>query len=341
MAGARIPEGAGELNDPVSRRHFVKIMSASFMLAGLGLSTGCRKPEERNPALRQGGGELRPRPASVFRDGDAPRAGAIPLVVKSHEGRPIKIEGNPLYPGRQWRHGSLRAASDTQIYTIPTARRVLPNAAATANCNQRPARRGWLFGELAGKLQQAGGEGFSFLTEPATSPSRRRLQNSMRQKFPKARWFSYDPIDRRASMNARQLRPSARRFAPCFVTIGEKRSLSLDCDFIGAEEDAHNTIRRFAKGRKVVKAGDAMSRLYAVESLFTLTGLNADHRLRLPASAVIQVAAAIAAECGVSLSGIAKPAADHGEVDFRCAKICCQPRCSSRGRGHGQPLRFT
>ena len=40
------PEGASEL-DPVSRRHFVKIMSASFLLAGIGLgATGCRRPVE-------------------------------------------------------------------------------------------------------------------------------------------------------------------------------------------------------------------------------------------------------------------------------------------------------
>jgi MoCo/4Fe-4S cofactor protein with predicted Tat translocation signal len=42
------PSGASELTDPVSRRHFVKIMSASMMLAGLGvLGSGCRRPEEK------------------------------------------------------------------------------------------------------------------------------------------------------------------------------------------------------------------------------------------------------------------------------------------------------
>src|SRR5258707_5966742 len=42
------PAGASEFADPVSRRHFVKIMSASFMLAGLGVAgTGCRRPEEK------------------------------------------------------------------------------------------------------------------------------------------------------------------------------------------------------------------------------------------------------------------------------------------------------
>src|SRR5215469_16298762 len=42
------PEGASEWSDPVSRRHFVKIMSASFLLAGLGMAgSGCRRPEQK------------------------------------------------------------------------------------------------------------------------------------------------------------------------------------------------------------------------------------------------------------------------------------------------------
>ena len=40
------PAGASEFSDPVSRRHFVKIMSASFLLAGMGLA-GCRRPAEK------------------------------------------------------------------------------------------------------------------------------------------------------------------------------------------------------------------------------------------------------------------------------------------------------
>src|SRR5271168_4170986 len=44
--GREFPEGASEMADPVSRRNFVKLMSASFMLAGLGMgAAGCRRPE--------------------------------------------------------------------------------------------------------------------------------------------------------------------------------------------------------------------------------------------------------------------------------------------------------
>src|SRR6516162_10177835 len=42
------PEGASEWSDPVSRRHFMRIMSASFLLGGLGVvATGCRRPVEQ------------------------------------------------------------------------------------------------------------------------------------------------------------------------------------------------------------------------------------------------------------------------------------------------------
>src|SRR5205814_8176936 len=81
--------------------------------------------------------------------------------------------------------------------------------------------------------------------------------------------------------------------------------VALDCDFIGSEQDAHNNIRRFAQGRRIEKTTDVPTRLYAVESLMTLTGFNADHRLRIPASAVAQVASALALEIGKQVSSLA------------------------------------
>jgi Fe-S-cluster-containing dehydrogenase component len=76
-----------------------------------------------------------------------------------------------------------------------------------------------------------------------------------------------------------------------------------------------------------------------VESLFTLTGVNADHRLRVPASAVAQVAAAIATELGVSAGRSALPA----EVDAKWISECAKDLKASGGKalvvaGYRQPL---
>src|SRR5208283_3157390 len=81
---------------------------------------------------------------------------------------------------------------------------------------------------------------------------------------------------------------------PYFKLDQARVILSVDCDFIGSEENAHGNIRRFAQGRALEGKEDSMSRLYAVESLFTLTGLNADHRLRLPPSLLVAVVARLA-----------------------------------------------
>src|SRR5947199_8110363 len=163
----------------------------------------------------------------------------------------------------------------------------------TGNVVRREAALDFL-GELSRKAQANGGEGLSFLLERSSSPSRARLQTLIGDKFPKARWFTYEPVDFDVHRQAASV-AFGKSVAPYYKLDDAKVIVSLDCDFIGGEEDAYIHIRRFVKGRKIEKPTDSMNRHYAVEALFTLTGANADHRLRVAGSAVIQVAAAIAA----------------------------------------------
>src|ERR1051326_8097973 len=77
------PAGASEFTDPVTRRHFVKIMSASFMLAGLGLAgSGCRRPEQKIlPFSKMPENYIHGVP-EYFATAMPTRGSAIPLVVK-------------------------------------------------------------------------------------------------------------------------------------------------------------------------------------------------------------------------------------------------------------------
>jgi MoCo/4Fe-4S cofactor protein with predicted Tat translocation signal len=313
--GREFPEGATELNDPVSRRHFVKIMSASFMLAGLGFgATGCRKPEEKILPFGKAVESYTHGQPQFFATAMPTRAGAVPLVVKSHEGRPTKIEGNPLYQDGKGGTDRYAQASILDLYDPDRAKR-FANKGSTAT---RDAAMSAL-AELAAKFTANQGEGLCLLGQRKVSPSRRRLHQLVAQKFPRAKWFIYEAIDTDIHTRAAS-QAFGKSVRPVFRYDAAKTILSLDCDFIGSEEDSHNNIGRFTKGRKVEKAGDSMNRLYAVESLFTLTGLNADHRLRLPASSVIQLAAAIAAECGVNVGNIAAPAGVDAKWITECAK---------------------
>src|SRR5512137_1971104 len=117
------PDGASEWSDPVSRRHFVKIMSASFLLAGFGLAgSGCRRPEQHIlPFSKMPENYVHGVP-QYFATAMPTRGSAIPLVVKSNDGRPTKIEGNALHPDSNGSTDRFAQASVLDLYDPDRAR---------------------------------------------------------------------------------------------------------------------------------------------------------------------------------------------------------------------------
>ena len=90
------PNQAAEWIDPVSRRGFLKVMSASLALAGL---AGCTKqPDELiYPYVKEPEDLVLGRPVYFATAFPFP-TGAVPLLVKSDAYRPIKVDGNPDHP---------------------------------------------------------------------------------------------------------------------------------------------------------------------------------------------------------------------------------------------------
>jgi MoCo/4Fe-4S cofactor protein with predicted Tat translocation signal len=281
------PSGASEFTDPIGRRHFIKIMSASFLLAGFGL-TGCRRPEERIlPFAKQPEGYIHGVP-QFYATAMPTRGTALPLLVKSHEGRPTKIEGNPDHPDSNGGTDTFAQASILSLYDPDRAKRFTKDGST--------AGREEALDFLSNLGKQAGqGQGLCFLLEQSSSPSRARLQQEIAKKFPQAKWFVHEPVDLQFGAVT-----AAGGAVPYYKLDQAKVILALDCDFIGEEEDTYRHCRNFAKGRRMQKPGDPLNRLYAVEGLMTLTGMNADHRLRVPTSSVAAVAAAIAKASGVA-----------------------------------------
>ena len=280
------PVGASEMvEDGTSRRHFLKIMSASFALAGVAtLGAGCRRPEEKLEPFGKQPENYTFGEAQYFATAMPTRTGAIPLVVKSYEGRPVKIEGNALFPGGNGSTDRYAQASILDLYDPDRARHFKRDGKVVS----REEALSFL-DEISKKFAANSGEGLAFLAESSTSPSRARLQKLIAQKFPKAQWVTCDAIDSGIHQRA-ATQAFGQPVKPVFHYDKAKVILSLDCDFLGGEDDAHNHIRKFAAGRK---AGEGMSRLYAVESLFTLTGASADHRLRASMAEFQKVAAAL------------------------------------------------
>jgi MoCo/4Fe-4S cofactor protein with predicted Tat translocation signal len=343
------PSGASELTDPVTRRNFVKIMSASFLFAGLGL-TGCRRPEEHIFPFGKMPENYTHGIPNFYATSMPTRGSAIPLVVKSSDGRPIKIEGNPEHPANRiddHAHGPTDAFAQASILNLYDPDRATRFTNGGNNATREVALD--FLGTLSKQAQANGGEGLSILLERSSSPSRARLQKLIGEKFPKARWFIYEPVDfdihRQAATQA-----FGQAVRPYFKLDEANIIVSLDSDFIGAEEDTYLNVRRFAKRRKIKTPNDSMSRLYSVEGLMTLTGANADHRLRVAPSAVSSIAARLAleilkqsgnAEFLAALQPLAEPAKAHEKWIIECAKDLLKPENAGKSAivaGHRQPL---
>src|SRR4051812_8947365 len=309
------PEGASEWSDGVSRRHFVKIMSASFMLAGLGLAgSGCRRPEQKIlPFSKMPENYIHGVP-QYFATAMPTRGSAIPLVARSNDGRPTKVEGNSLHPDSNGGTDRYTQASILNLYDPDRAMRFMKPGGGTT-----PEDAWGQIDAIAKTAKANGGQGLGFLCERSNSPSRLRLQKTIAEKLPQSKWHVYEPVDldTRAAASA----AFGQSVKPYYKFDAAKVIVSLDCDFIGAEDDAHNNIRKFADGRRMNKEADVPTRLYAVESLMTLTGVNADHRLRVPSSSVLRLALGLASQI-LKDNGLAsfKPSGAEASWITNCAK---------------------
>lgn len=334
------PANSDDFSDPVSRRHFVKIMSASLALAGIGLgATGCRRPEDKLMPFGKAPENYIHGTAQYFATAMPTRSGAIPLVAKSYEGRPIKLEGNPLFPGGNGGTDQFAQASILNLYDPDRAMRFAKGAGGARAVATASEATDFLDGQ-ARQFSANQGQGLAILVEQTHSPSRERLRQEITKKLPQAKWYTYDAVDtgiyQRAASQA-----FGKSVRPIFHYDAADTILSLDCDFLGNEDEAFSSIRKFTSRRKIASPKDKLNRLYSVESLFTVTGINADHRLRVPASTVLSVTAAIAAELGIAVGNLA--AAAKSQVDSKWISECAKDLKASAGKalvvvGVGQPL---
>ena len=124
------PSAAQEWVDPVSRRGFMKLMGASMALAGL---AGCAKqPDEQiYPYVKQPE-DLVLGKSNYFATANPFVSGAVPLLVKSDQFRPIKIDGNPDHAYNQGRRMCFRRVL-CSIFMIRTARSTRPSRARIAS----------------------------------------------------------------------------------------------------------------------------------------------------------------------------------------------------------------
>jgi MoCo/4Fe-4S cofactor protein with predicted Tat translocation signal len=294
------PDGATML-DSSSRRGFLKIMAASIGLAGVGLS-GCRQQTRHLLPYSKQPERIIPG-VPIFYTSSLPGAEEhVPLIVETHDARPTKIEGNPSYLPYG---GSTNVYAQSSVLDLYDADRAQRSSAGDGTALS-PAQVMDRLNALAAKYSSSGGAGLYFLADKNTSPTRARIVQRLRARFPQAVWAEYEPLDQanpeRAATAYAAADPSlaGRAVRAVYNFAKARRVLALDSDFLHTDPGHLGYARGFADARRLKNGTDAdpekMIRLYTVESNFSLTGANADHRLRCATSHVWGLAALIAAQ---------------------------------------------
>ncbi|HEX3620649.1 MAG TPA: TAT-variant-translocated molybdopterin oxidoreductase, partial [Candidatus Udaeobacter sp.] len=282
------PPGAAELNgDEWSRRDFVKLMGASMALAGIGL-TSCRRPELYLVPFTKNVEWTIPGKFLYYATAMPRRGGAIPLIATTVDGRPIKLEGNPLHPASGGATDTFVQASILDLYDPSRSQRFVQKS-KTSNRGEFDTYIGTLRKTLASQQ----GDGLAFLVGETHSPTRERLRAELEKTFPGMRWCVYEPLLSQEQTTATQNAFGAgTRLIPKLDRADVV--LALDSDFLDCGQGDLESVRAFTSRRRVNSSKDSMNRLYVVENRFTLTGAMADHRLRCPASQIAAFTYALA-----------------------------------------------
>ena len=280
--------------DDVSRRRFLQVMGASMALA---TAAGCRwESEEILPFAKRPENRI---PGTTRRFATALEQGSTvaSLLVTSYDGRPIKIEGNPLHPIDAGAASARSQASVLDLYDPA-------HSGGLVQMHERIAYpRTWKefdpwFASHRDALRAMNGRGLRVLAEPSSSLALAAQKKRFAELFPEARWVEWESITRKNELDGARL--AFGEPVRTQVNLDAAKTLvTLDVDLFEEHPAALGLARAFARRRSPEAQG--MLRAWAIESSPTLSGAAADHRLAVRAEQVLPFVLALEARVSEKL----------------------------------------
>jgi len=269
----------------LSRRDFVRLMGAATALTGVGL-TGCRRPEAHLVPFAKSAEWTIPGKYLYYASSMPTSAGAVPLTITTADGRPTKIEGNPLHPASNGSTDVFAQASILGLYDPNRSKEITRYSVKVSRADLDA-----LIAKIRSTAGSNGGDGLAIVVGKENSPTVERLRTELASQFPKLLWVQDEAIQTNENSFDALLGIGVR---PVYDFEKADVILSLGSDFLNPSESGLGFAKGFAKRRDPKNSVGTMNRLYVVENHFSLTGGMADHRLRVRASEIGDFTAALA-----------------------------------------------
>ncbi len=261
-------------NSNTNRRDFLKYLGFSTSAAVL---ASCEGPVHKSVPYVIQPERIRPGISNYYATSMFDGYDCANILVKTREGRPIKIENNKLAKF----HGSANARVHASILSMYDSARI-----------QGPIHLGkdisWddFDTKIIEKLDSLrfSNKPVVLMTNTIVSPTTSKIISSFTEKYPNVTHVEYDSISESSVLDAHEMMYGIRAI-PYYEFDKAKYILSIGADFLG-DWLGSNYDGDYAKGRIPVKIDGtaSMSKHIQIESNMSVTGANADTRIPISSS---------------------------------------------------------
>ncbi|MFM7053334.1 MAG: TAT-variant-translocated molybdopterin oxidoreductase, partial [Bacteroidota bacterium] len=309
-----------ESSDTTPRRDFLKFLGFGMAAATL---AACEAPVKKSIPYLNKPEEIVPGIpnyyASTYFDGHDYAS----ILVKTREGRPIKIDGND-------RSSITKGVAHARVQAAVLG---LYDTNRLSNARKAGAEITWDAADtqIGAAIQAAvaSGKKVRVLTSTIISPATKALMAEFANKYPGTEVVTYDALSMSGTIKANEA-SFGKAALPTYNFENAAVIVGVDADFMGNMPHATEYARQYVVNRKLFGRRE-MSRHYHFESTLTVSGSNADHRFKVRPSeigaTVVSLYNKIAALAGQSAAGSAKSSAEDGVA--RAAKALWSNRGKS------------
>lgn len=267
------------LSTESSRRDFLKYLG--FGIGAATIAASCEIPVKKAIPYVTKPDTIVPGVATYYASSFVQGGDYCPVLVKTREGRPIKIEGNSL--SKVTMGGTSARAQASVLSLYDTSRLDGPYMVKDGKIdrprNKRDAGPAWsqIDKDIASKLKPDAN--IRILANTILSPTTKKALADFTTKFPNTKVVMYDPASSSAILEANQA-CFAQAVIPGYHFDRAQVIVAFEADFLGTWISPVEYAAQYVKGRRITdKSKPVMSRHIQVESHMSLTGSNADNRI--------------------------------------------------------------
>ncbi len=264
----------GDGSEGTTRRDFLKLMGFSVAAATL---ASCETPVKHAIPYLNKPEDVDPGIANYYASTYSEGGDYCSILVKTREGRPIKIEGNKHCPITR---GGTNAQIEASILSLYDQHRLV-----APQIKGKKAKWNDVDKQVVAGLKKAAASGkkISIVSHTILSPTTKKVIDEFIAKYPTAEHVVYDAVSYSGMLDANQ-ECFGKRVIPSYKFDQANVIVSFGADFLGTWLSPVEFSKQYSLGRKIGTSRKTMSKHIQFESNLSLTGSNADNRFRIKPS---------------------------------------------------------